>query len=44
VSRCPDIEDKLMSLEEAVRRFIKDGSQVALGGFTREPQSHGYYL
>jgi hypothetical protein len=30
----PDIEDKLMSPAEAVRRFINDGCQLALGGFT----------
>jgi len=30
----PEIQDKLMSLSEAVKRFIKDGSQIALGGFT----------
>ncbi len=29
-----DIGGKLMSAEEAVRRFISDGSQIALGGFT----------
>ncbi|MBI5249056.1 MAG: CoA transferase subunit A [Desulfomonile tiedjei] len=29
-----DITKKLMSPEEAVRRFISDGSQIALGGFT----------
>jgi glutaconate CoA-transferase subunit A len=29
-----DQSSKLMSAEEAVRRFIKDGDMVALGGFT----------
>ncbi|AFM23549.1 CoA transferase subunit A [Desulfomonile tiedjei] len=29
-----DIAGKLMSAEDAVRRFVSDGSQVALGGFT----------
>jgi glutaconate CoA-transferase, subunit A len=29
-----DIAGKLMSAEEAVRRFVSDGSQIALGGFT----------
>jgi glutaconate CoA-transferase subunit A len=29
-----DIKDKLMTAEEAVRRFVKDGDMVALGGFT----------
>lgn len=29
-----DISGKLMTAEEAVRRFVSDGSQIALGGFT----------
>jgi len=29
-----DLKDKLMSAEEAVRRFVKDGDMIALGGFT----------
>lgn len=29
-----DVTEKLMSPEEAVRRFVPDGSQIALGGFT----------
>jgi len=29
-----DLNDKLMSAEEAVRRFVKDGDMIALGGFT----------
>ena len=46
MNRYPDIEDKLMSLEEAVRRFIKDGSQIALGGFTvsRNPMAITYEI
>jgi len=42
----PEIADKLMSLEEAVRRFIKDGSQIALGGFTvtRNPMALVYEI
>lgn len=34
MSRYPKIQDKLMSLEDAVKKFIKDGCQIALGGFT----------
>lgn len=35
------MQDKLMSAEEAVRRFIPDGAQVVLGGFTvtRNPKA-----
>ncbi len=29
-----EIQDKLMTLDEAVKRFITDGCQVAIGGFT----------
>jgi glutaconate CoA-transferase subunit A len=29
-----NVKDKLMSAEEAVRRFVKDGDMIALGGFT----------
>ena len=29
-----DLKGKLMSAEEAVRRFVKDGDMIALGGFT----------
>ena len=29
-----DLKDKLMSVEEAVRRFVKDGDMIAVGGFT----------
>ncbi|MFH1057776.1 MAG: CoA-transferase [Pseudomonadota bacterium] len=34
MTTCAPINDKLMSAAEAVRRFIKDGDMIALGGFT----------
>jgi len=34
MNRYPEISDKLISLEGAVKKFVKDGSQIALGGFT----------
>lgn len=42
----PEIQDKLMTPAEAVRRFIKDGSQLALGGFTvsRNPMALVYEI
>jgi len=42
----PEIEDKLLTLEEAVRRFIKNGSQIAIGGFTvtRNPMAIAYEI
>jgi glutaconate CoA-transferase subunit A len=42
----PEIEDKLMSLPEAIRRFVKNGSQVAVGGFTitRNPMAAVYEI
>ncbi|MBN1663980.1 MAG: CoA transferase subunit A [Deltaproteobacteria bacterium] len=42
----PEIGDKLMSLGDAVRRFIKDGSQIAIGGFTitRNPMAIAYEI
>ncbi len=42
----PEIDDKLMTLEEAVRRFIENGSQVAIGGFTvtRNPMALAYAI
>ncbi|MBN1381740.1 MAG: CoA transferase subunit A [Deltaproteobacteria bacterium] len=42
----PEIEDKLMNLGEAVERFIKSGSQIALGGFTitRNPMAIAYEI
>lgn len=46
MSRYPEIADKLMTLEEAVKRFIKDGSQLAIGGFTitRNPMAVAYEI
>ncbi|OPY80542.1 MAG: Glutaconate CoA-transferase subunit A [Syntrophorhabdus sp. PtaU1.Bin153] len=42
----PEIKDKLMTVEEAVKRFIKEGSQIALGGFTvaRNPMAIVYEI
>jgi len=42
----PEIADKVMSVEEAVKKFIKDGSQIALGGFTvvRNPMAVAYEI
>ena len=34
MSGYPEIQEKLMTAEEAVRRFVKDGCQMAMGGFT----------
>ncbi|MHB8110613.1 MAG: CoA transferase subunit A, partial [Syntrophorhabdaceae bacterium] len=44
--RYPEIADKLMSLNQAVSRFIKDGCQLALGGFTinRNPMALVYEM
>ena len=41
-----EISEKLMTLEEAVRRFIKDGCQLAIGGFTvtRNPMALIYEI
>lgn len=41
-----EISDKLMSLNEAVGRFIKNGSQITLGGFTvaRNPMAITYEI
>ncbi|MCX8111425.1 MAG: glutaconate CoA-transferase [Syntrophorhabdaceae bacterium] len=38
--------EKLMTLDEAVRKFIKNGSQIALGGFTvmRNPMALAYEI
>ncbi len=46
MGRYPEIDDKLLSLEEAVRRFIKNGSQIAIGGFTitRNPMALAYEI
>ena len=42
----PEIADKLMTLDEAVKRFIKDGCQLAIGGFTivRNPMAVAYEI
>jgi glutaconate CoA-transferase, subunit A len=42
----PEIADKLMTLEEAVRQFIKNGCQLAVGGFTvtRNPMAVVYEI
>ncbi len=42
----PEIADKLMTIEQAVGRFIKDGSQLAIGGFTitRNPMAVAYEI
>jgi glutaconate CoA-transferase subunit A len=41
-----EIADKLMSLPEAVRRYIKDGCQLVVGGFTvtRNPMAVAYEI
>lgn len=42
----PEIQDKLMTLEQAVKRFMTDGCQVAIGGFTvnRNPTAVTYEI
>lgn len=44
--RFPAIRDKLLSPKEAVRRFVKPGSMVAIGGFTinRNPMALVYEI
>jgi glutaconate CoA-transferase, subunit A len=46
MSTYPDIQEKMMSLADAVRRFIRNGSQIALGGFTvsRNPMAVAYEI
>jgi glutaconate CoA-transferase, subunit A len=46
MSRYPEIADKMMGLKDAVSKFIRDGSQVALGGFTvaRNPMAVAYEI
>lgn len=46
MERCPEIADKLMPLDEAVRRFIYSGCQLAIGGFTvnRNPMAAAYEI
>jgi glutaconate CoA-transferase subunit A len=42
----PELENKLMTPEEAVKRYIKNRSQIALGGFTisRNPMAIVYEI
>ncbi len=42
----PEIKEKVMSPQEAVQRFIRNGSQIALGGFTvsRNPMAVAYEI
>jgi glutaconate CoA-transferase subunit A len=42
----PEIADKLMTLEQAVGRFVKNGCQLAVGGFTvtRNPMAAAYEI
>lgn len=42
----PEIADKLMTPEQAVRKFVRDGCQVAIGGFTvtRNPMALIYEM
>ena len=44
MSKYPEIADKLMSLKEAVRRFVRNGCQLSIGGFTvaRNPMAAVY--
>jgi glutaconate CoA-transferase subunit A len=46
VTPASDIDGKLMSLGDAVERFVSDGAQVALGGFTinRNPMAFVYEM
>jgi len=46
MNRFPEIADKLMTLKDAVSRYIKEGSQIALGGFTiaRNPMAVAYEI
>lgn len=41
-----EIDDKLMSLPQAIQRFVKDGSQIAISGFTitRNPMAAIYEI
>ena len=43
---CPEIADKLMPVGQAVSRFIPDGCQLAIGGFsiTRNPMALAYEI
>ncbi len=43
---CPEIADKLMTVDQAVSRFIPNGCQLAIGGFsiTRNPMAIAYEI
>ena len=42
----PEIADKLMSLDEAISRFVENGCQLSIGGFTvtRNPMAAAYEI
>ena len=46
MNRYPEIADRLMGLDEAVSRFVKNGCQLAIGGFTitRNPMAVAYEI
>jgi glutaconate CoA-transferase subunit A len=46
MSKYPEIAEKLMSLQEAVRRFVTNGCQLSIGGFTvaRNPMAAVYEI
>lgn len=46
MDRYPEISDKLMTLDEAVSRFVGNGCQLAIGGFTvtRNPMAVVYEI
>ena len=46
MNKYPEIADKLMSLKEAVRRFVRNGCQLSIGGFTvaRNPMAAVYEI
>jgi glutaconate CoA-transferase, subunit A len=46
VNSYPEIQEKVMSLREAVQKFISNGCQIALGGFTvnRNPMAIAYEI
>lgn len=46
MSNYSEISDKLMTLDQAVKKFVKDGTQLAIGGFTvvRNPMAVVYEI
>jgi glutaconate CoA-transferase subunit A len=46
MSKYLEIADKLVSLKEAIRRFVRDGCQLSIGGFTvaRNPMAAVYEI